>query len=76
MRRSPVLGRASSERIPVIGWPHAAPDAATHLARYDEICAAGDDWRGRARHVELARDAVAAARDEGDTSPIPHITGR
>nr|WP_281353686.1 AAA family ATPase [Phytoactinopolyspora mesophila] len=41
-------------------------DALTHLARCDEICAAGEDWRGRAGHVELARGAVAAAQGEHD----------
>lgn len=48
------------------------PAAATHLARCDEICAAGDNWRGRAGHVELARGAVAAARDEHRLADTAH----
>jgi tetratricopeptide (TPR) repeat protein len=36
--------------------------AAAHVARCDEIQAAGEDWRGRAGHVHLARAAVAGGR--------------
>jgi hypothetical protein len=45
-------------------------DARTHVARCRELIAGGEDWRGRAGHVELARgvahadaDAFAAAHD-------------
>jgi hypothetical protein len=46
--------------------------AATHLVRCDEICAAGDNWRGRAGHVELARGAVATARGEDHLADTAH----
>jgi DNA-binding NarL/FixJ family response regulator len=45
--------------LPVHG---AVGEAAAHLARCDEILATGQDWRGRAGHVQLARAAVAGAR--------------
>ena len=43
-------------------------DAAAHLDRCDEIVAGGEDWRGAAASVELARAAVAAARGDADTA--------
>ena len=46
--------------------------AATHLARCDEICATGENWRGRAGNVELARGAVAAARGEDHVADTAH----
>lgn len=36
--------------------------AAAHLARCDDILAGGEDWRGRAGHVELARATLADAQ--------------
>ncbi|TVR34751.1 MAG: hypothetical protein EA388_08345 [Nitriliruptor sp.] len=39
-------------------------EASEHLARCDGILDAGEDWRGRGGHVELARGAVSAARGE------------
>ncbi|WP_238011872.1 BTAD domain-containing putative transcriptional regulator [Dactylosporangium sp. AC04546] len=39
-------------------------EAAVHLAACEAILAAGEDWRGRAGHVALARAAVAAARGD------------
>lgn len=46
--------------------------AGLHLARCDRVLAQGEDWRGRAGHVELARAAVAAARGEYDRSDAAH----
>jgi DNA-binding SARP family transcriptional activator len=40
-----------------------------HLARCDEILAAGEDWRGRTGRVHLARAHVLAAR--GDQHRVP-----
>ncbi|WP_052665924.1 BTAD domain-containing putative transcriptional regulator [Nitriliruptor alkaliphilus] len=37
-------------------------EADVHLVRCDEILGAGEDWRGRAGHVELARATVAGVR--------------
>ena len=47
-------------------------EAGEHLARCDAILAAGEDWRGRGGHVELARGAVAAARGEHTAADAAH----
>ena len=49
-------------------------EAAAHLDRCDEIVAGGEDWRGAAAPVELARAAVAAAR--GDAAATDTASGR
>ena len=49
-------------------------EAAVHLDRCDEILAVGEDWRGAAASVELARAAVAAAR--GDAAAADTASGR
>jgi DNA-binding SARP family transcriptional activator len=43
--------------------------AAGHLARCDEILAAGEDWRGRTGRVHLARAHLLAARGDQDRVP-------
>ena len=56
-----LLARAALARI------LATEDAAgAHLARCDEILAGGEDWRGAAGVVEVARAAVAAAAGDHD----------
>ena len=47
-------------------------DAAGHLARCDEILAAGEDWGGLAGVVELARGAVAAGLGDHRESGEAH----
>lgn len=48
--------------------------AAGHLARCDEILAAGEDWRGAVATVDLARAAVAATG--GDAAAADTASGR
>lgn len=57
-----LLVRATSARILVAGG--LLPAAAAHLSRCDEILAAGEDWRGRAGHVELAHAMLADTRGQ------------
>lgn len=47
-------------------------EAAAHLSRCDEILAAGEDWRGRVGHVELARGAVLAATGGQEAADAAH----
>lgn len=47
-------------------------EAAQQLARCEEIVAAGEDWRGRAGTVDLARGAVAAARGDHQVADAAH----
>jgi ATP/maltotriose-dependent transcriptional regulator MalT len=42
----------------------ATAEAATHMARCDEILAGGEDWRGRVGTVELAHAEVAATQGQ------------
>ena len=46
--------------------------AMEQLARCEDIIAVGEDWRGRAGHVALARGAVAAARGDEQGADTAH----
>jgi len=54
---------ARAELAQVLAEGGGLPEAAAHLKRCDEILAAGEDWRGLAGVVELARGAVTGADD-------------
>ena len=47
-------------------------EAAEHLARCGELLASGEDWRGQAGAVELARGAVASAQGRHDDADAAH----
>jgi DNA-binding SARP family transcriptional activator/tetratricopeptide (TPR) repeat protein len=55
-----LMARAELARyLAALGDVH---EAQAHVARCDEILSAGEDWRGRAGHVHLARASVAGAQ--------------
>lgn len=54
-----LMVRAELARLLALGG--AAVEAAEHVRRCDRILAGGEDWRGQAGNVELARAAVADA---------------
>ncbi|MEJ1112352.1 MULTISPECIES: BTAD domain-containing putative transcriptional regulator [unclassified Kribbella] len=54
---------ARAELAQVLAESGSAEEAAGHLARCDEIMSLGEDWRGLAGVVELARGAVTGADD-------------
>jgi tetratricopeptide (TPR) repeat protein len=47
-------------------------EASEHLTRCDEILTAGEDWRGQAGTVELARGAVAGAQERHEQVDAAH----
>ena len=65
-----LMVRAELARIHAVSGSADAADE--HLERCDEIVDAGEDWRGRQGHVELARGAVAAAHSEHATADDAH----
>jgi tetratricopeptide (TPR) repeat protein len=58
-----LMSRAELARILA---PASDDEAAEHLARCDDLLARGEDWRGQAGAVELARGTLASVRGHQD----------
>lgn len=63
---------ARAELAHVLSASGEVEEAARHLARCDEIMAGGQDWRGQAGVVELARGATAGAQGHFGESDDAH----
>jgi tetratricopeptide (TPR) repeat protein len=64
-----LMARAELARLLAIADEH---EASEHRARWDDLLATGEDWRGQTGTVELARGIAASARGRHDEADAAH----